>query len=248
MNELKIKVISEPSEENPFVVIYKPHNLPSAPLEENDTDNALYQVLSLYPEVAEVKGRKEIEKGLVHRLDTVTSGLMLVATNQNFYDGILKIQEENLFEKTYRAKCDICKDNASLLGGFPVQAFDFREGVKRIEAESFFRGYGQGMKETRPVTDASGMAALKKLKRKILYKTEINILSCDEGKAQVLCTITRGYRHQVRCHLAWAGLPIQNDKVYNYNSRDTEEDICFEASGLSFTHPLSGKIVSYSVD
>ena len=176
---LKIRVIQEPSEKNPFAVIYKPHNLPSAPLSSEDKFNALYQASELFPEINSVSGKKPVEKGLIHRLDTVTSGLVLIATEQSFYEKLLEIQAEDRFIKYYRAECDICNDNADTLDGFPpfVVSGD-SEGCKDIVyTKSWFRPYGDGHKEVRPVTKDSGMAALKKLKNPVEYNTEIKILS-----------------------------------------------------------------------
>jgi 23S rRNA-/tRNA-specific pseudouridylate synthase len=35
---------------------------------------------------------------------------------------------------------------------------------------------------------------------------------------QVVCRITEGFRHQVRCHLAWVGLPVVGDETYGVSS------------------------------
>lgn len=253
-SELKIRIVSEPSKENPFIIIYKPHNLPSAPLSESDRDNALYKASLLFPEINNVKGRKEIEKGLVHRLDTVTSGLMLIATEQRFYDKMLEIQAKDLFVKQYFAFCDICTDNAVTLGGFPpvfVNADKLRCN-DNVCTKSCFRAFGDGSKEVRPVTEQSGMAALKKLKSKTEYTTYIQILESDGKKAKVLCTISKGYRHQVRCHLAWNGLPVVNDSLYNSVVKKNgfekdNKDIMFEACSLLFPHPFTGEMVRFEV-
>jgi len=258
MSDLKIKVISEPSENNPFLIIYKPHNLPSAPLKEGDTENALYQASIFFPEINGVHGIKEIEKGLVHRLDTVTSGLMLIATDQAFYEYIQKIQKENRFIKQYKAFCDICNDNAVTLDGFPPVSVNTAELKCNdiVCTKSCFRPYGSGSKEVRPVTQMSGKAAFKKLKNPVQYETEIKVFEKQGSEAEVLCTISKGYRHQVRCHLAWAGLPVKNDPLYNsvykasvgQSEGECTKEICFEACSLEFPHPFTGEIVRYSVD
>lgn len=252
LNEKGIRVISSPSKENPFVVIYKPHNLPSAPLLENEKNNALYEASLLFPEINSVKGRKEIEKGLVHRLDTVTSGLILIATDQAFYDGILEIQKENGFIKSYRAQCNVIPDTNQVLPGFPKnlnKSSDLLKCNDIVYAKSFFRGYGEGLKEVRPVTENSGFSALKKLKNKVEYETKIQILSKQREMASVVCTISKGYRHQVRCHLAWSGLPVINDPLYNpYNKeKNITEDILFEACSFEFIHPFTKEKINFSL-
>ena len=60
-----------------FVIAEKPHNMPTAPLSENEKETALNSVLELFPEGRCVFGKKPVEHGLVHRLDTATHGLFL---------------------------------------------------------------------------------------------------------------------------------------------------------------------------
>lgn len=49
----------------------------------------------------------------------------------------------------------------------------------------------------------------------------------------VKATITKGYRHQVRCHLAWCGLPIVADPLYHPLEK-TAPQMQFFATGLTF--------------
>lgn len=236
-SEKKIRIISAPSKEKPYVIIYKPHGLPSAPLSESDTENALSNAAELFPEINNVHGRKEIEKGLIHRLDTVTAGVLLIATTQEFFDKMIQLQNDGKFIKYYKATCDINAENVLHFAGFPrfsgKMCYKLQEN-EEIKITSFFRPFGIGSKEVRPVTEDSGKAALKKIKNPVEYTTDIKIISIDKEKnrCEVLCKIARGYRHQVRCHLSWIGLPVVNDAVYNANAISAENEIEFEAVEL----------------
>lgn len=91
-----MKVIHEPTNDSPFLVIVKEPHLPSAPLFEGDK-SVLTLAAEKYPEILSVKGKKEVEYGLVHRIDTETSGLVLIATTQKSYDNLTSAQKmENL--------------------------------------------------------------------------------------------------------------------------------------------------------
>lgn len=244
----KIEIIHEPTELEPFVIINKPSGLPSAPLTEIDNNNALSQAIELFPNITSVKGKKNIEFGLLHRLDTVTSGLIVIATSQEFYDALQNEQQNGRFVKTYTAKSIYKKDNCDKLGGFP--SFDLIDiSVKRndykIKVESYFRPFGTGSKTVRPVTTDSGMAALKKCGKKI-YTTNVSasyLKTVDnEDIFNVECKITEGYRHQVRCHLAWIGFPIIGDIMYNSYENDlSKKKIEFVASSVEFTNPIINK-------
>ncbi|MDY2840543.1 MAG: RNA pseudouridine synthase [Treponema sp.] len=234
----KIKIIKNPTPEYPFVIINKPKGLASAPLNAHDKENALYQAAEIFPQIYNVHGKKEIEYGLVHRIDTVTDGLLLIATTQDSYDKLIKLQEEGKFIKYYTATCKINKNNGNQLTGFPLfeQNYTLKIGEK-IKVSSYFRSFGKGHKEVRPVTEKSNPAALKKLGKLTLYETEITIQEINEDSVKVECKISKGYRHQVRCHLAWIGLPIDGDPLYNFNfinseKSDGQKKIAFTATKL----------------
>ena len=234
---MNIEIIPELTADKPFLVIYKPKGLPSAPLTAGDSENALSQAVAIFPEIKTVCGKKPIEYGLLHRLDTATDGLMVIAATQECYDFIMKEQAEGRFIKTYTAECDILPDNAKLLGGFPADI------PILPEVSSYFRPYGEGRKEVRPVTENSGKAALSKLGKKKLYTTKIEIQKLSDTRAIATCEITEGYRHQVRCHLAWAGYPVIGDQLYNSDKKNAE-NLLFSATKISFEYPR-GDLNSY---
>ena len=243
---LQIEIIKEPTVEKPFLIIYKPKELASAPLTSEDKDNALAQALELFPQLREVHGKKEIEFGLLHRLDTATDGLMVIAANQECYDFLSGEQREGRFIKYYQAECNYLPDNVKLLGGFPPLPLRRAQVTKQtISLTSFFRPYGEGRKEVRPVTEESGKAALSKLGTKKLYTTKIEITKVSDSLADVTCEIAEGYRHQVRCHLAWAGLPVRGDLLYNSSvDKKKAEKLMFSATKISFEYPR-GDLNSY---
>ena len=234
---MNIEIIHELTADKPFLVIYKPKGLPSAPLTAEDSENALSQAVAMFPEIKTVCGKKPIEYGLLHRLDTATDGLMVIAATQECYDFIMTEQAEGHFIKTYTAECNILPDNAKLLGGFPADI------PVLPEVSSYFRPYGEGRKEVRPVTENSGKAALSKLGKKKLYTTKIEIQKLSDTRAIATCEITEGYRHQVRCHLAWAGYPVIGDQLYNSDKKNAE-NLLFSATKISFEYPR-GDLNSY---
>ena len=246
-----IKVIFEPTSDKPYIVIYKPKGLPSAPLTKEDKENALIKTAEIYPEVYNVNGRKDIEYGLLHRLDTATDGLLVIATTQKSYDFILNEQKEGRFSKFYKAKCTLNPNNKDMLDGFPPYVdTSFNKG-DIINAISYFRPFGSGKKEVRPVTNNCGKAALKKIGKLKEYKTNITILEKGTKKCIVECKIQEGYRHQVRCHLAWVGLPIEGDDLYNgeYRAIDkkiAENEMKFSATKIIFEYPR-GDLNSYEI-
>lgn len=242
----KIELLNTPSKENPFLIISKPSELPTAPLSAQDTNNALYLAAQTFPEILGVNGKKEIEHGLIHRIDTVTEGLILIATTQNAYENFINQQKNNNFIKYYTAVCQNQKNN---LQGFPpfLQNRDF-DSEKTFSISSYFRYFGQGRKEVRPVPiENLNKTQQKKVEGTSIYTTNVKIISQQNDTVKVECNITKGFKHQVRCHLCWANLPIKNDPVYNQNAEKSEQ-IKFYASKLQFLHPVTNQIITFQKD
>lgn len=243
---LRINIIHEPTEAEPFLVADKPAGLPTAPLHDDD-DSALTQAVALFPQLAAVTGKKAVEKGLVHRIDTATRGLVLVAATDAWYDFLAAAQRSGKFQKWYRATVDAIPDAASRLGGFPAPPVRFAPSAgETVTVQSSFRSYGTHRHAVRPVNGQSGRAARKKSGGTV-YQTAITA----QDDQNVICTITAGYRHQVRCHLAWIGLPVQNDPLYNPLYTDngrTAEKLAFTAYKIAFPSQTSNAVLHYTLE
>jgi 23S rRNA pseudouridine1911/1915/1917 synthase len=233
---------------DPFVVLDKTALMPCAPLTrpKNALVTALDEAARLFPQILAVRAapnRPAAEHGLVHRLDTGTSGLVLLALTQDAYDFFLAEQFAGRFVKEYTAHCDRQEDIRDILAGFPPfpplpQAS--AEGTLRFEAWSRFRSWGRGRRAVRPVTPASGRGADRKGGGRG-YVTEMALVP-DGDRWGARCTVTAGFRHQVRCHLAWAGFPVAGDGLYNPRCRPGEP-LAFTAAALHFRHPVTGEQV-----
>ena len=200
-----------------YLIAYKPPRMHTAPLQPGEENNLLAWIALRFPEVLRIKGRKDIEGGLIHRLDYETQGLVLCARTKDAMKILLAQQEKGEIGKEYEAVC--CKKNNALLPGFPPLPAGFEMQkcipgcVSECEStiiESAFRPYGKGRKAVRPLLTGNA-----KHKMGELYRTEI--LSCTEmgGKCFFKICIRKGFRHQIRCHLAWIGRPILNDSLYS---------------------------------
>lgn len=213
-----------------FIVAYKPSLIPTVPL-KNSSGETLFSLLTeKFPEIGECYGKNEWEGGILHRLDTPTRGLVIAARNQESYDFLSSEQNMGRIIKTYRATVSSCD---SELPGFP--AFIFSDPMKsNVKIESKFRPFGQKGSSVRPVTDN------KRFQDGQVYWTRVE----KESDNSFLCTITKGFRHQIRCHLAWAGYPIVGDLQYG----GIESEIFgLEAIRLSFAHPRTNKTINIAI-
>ena len=205
-----------------FLIAYKPHGLPTVPLKGQVADTLLSRVGELRPQVLEPYSDKYWEGGAVHRLDTDTAGLVIFAKDRGFYSEILDAQNRGLFSKTYTAVCSIA-ENADIDFNCPVNI------------SSYFRAFGPGRKKVKPLTDSRNADS------NILYTTCLEKAVFNGGEAEFTVSITRGFRHQIRSHLAWKGFPIKGDRLYN--SIQNEGELQLECTAVEF--PLNGKTFSF---
>jgi 23S rRNA pseudouridine1911/1915/1917 synthase len=212
-----------------YAVVWKPPRMHCAPLRERQGDTLLEWYAAQFPPVLELAGRKKEEGGLVHRLDFETQGLALLAKNQHALDFFQSIQNKGKFIKEYQA---ICTKADLSLPGFPprppLPPFPFAE---TLAIESFFRPFGPGRKQVRPLIAQGGP-----------YRTEILGVSGNSEYAFAL-RLNRGFRHQIRCHLAWIGFPILNDPVYGTGAG--KGYLALQARAFFFFDPKNGKEREY---
>ncbi|MDR0968708.1 MAG: RluA family pseudouridine synthase [Holosporaceae bacterium] len=141
-----------------------------------------------------IKARPDCKCYLTHRLDKDTSGVLLIAKNQNFARKLTTLFRENKIKKTYLAVVEGKITKPGIVDGFLEKSFIGNEEKTRI-AES-----GQ-----RAIT------AYKPLK------------TIDENATLLELKPSTGRKHQLRVHCAEVlNAPILGDKKYNKNCRHKE--------------------------
>jgi 23S rRNA pseudouridine1911/1915/1917 synthase len=247
------------AEEPSWLVVYKPprtHTAPGAravfgqtgPVGLGDPGGQTAQagldktlldwVLSRFPEAGAIRGRREGEGGLLHRLDFETQGLVLIARTQEAFDDLAAQQRRGLFLKEYEA---VSGGPGERLPGFPPAPVWSSGGSGPPAIVSAFRAYGEGRKAVRPSPVPPGAAAVSG--GGTLYRTEI--LSVTEGEDAYFFRprISAGFRHQIRCHLAWIGRPLLNDPLYG--GRSVPGFLALRAWRFEFTQPGTGERREY---
>ena len=211
-----------------FIVLYKAACMHTVPLHEGETDTLLHFAAQQFPEILDVHGKKPIEGGVIHRLDYETQGLVLVARTQPAYNFFQQQQAEGRFIKEYRAAVT---RHGKKLPGFPPPPSLKLEHAAIIE--SGFRSYGPGRKAVRPVPAGA-----------VIYRTAIISAEGLDGAQQYVIRLSRGFRHQIRCHLAWLGSPIQGDALYGAESGG---ELALQAIKLNFIHPKTKKEQNFAI-
>lgn len=174
-----------------FWAVDKPAGMPGHPLRLDENETVTHWALARDPELAGRFGGIQ-PTFTPHRLDTGTSGLLIVArTADSFAQWRARFTNKEV-EKTYRAWC----------WGVPAaESWECRQAI----------GKGKGKAGTMAVDGREARPALSRVR-------VIRALS-DRFLAEVVCET--GVTHQVRVHLSHAGFPLLGDRKYDaaFNSR-----------------------------
>lgn len=176
-----------------FVVVNKPAGMPTAPLATRERGTLCGALLARYPEMQGV-GHRAREPGIVHRLDTQTSGLVLAARSTEAFARLNQALEGEQLQKRYLAivaAAGLAESGEISRALAPDPAHP--ERVRVLEAG-----------------DRSGYARHKITRYRVKRIVgERALLELEVGSA---------FRHQIRAHLAAIGHPIVADAVYGGES------------------------------
>ena len=188
--ELKIEVVAN----NPdWLAIDKPPGIPSHPLSLFDHETVTHWAFHHYPKVREAFS--ETQPTITpHRLDTATSGLLIVTLTKEAYEIWRARFKQHECTKVYLAWC---------WGKHPQEKFVI-ENFLAHDPKDFRRMVvaGEGIKFRPPTIAAKSEVEL------------VKVLS-DNGPSLYRVTCNTGVTHQVRVQLAAAGLPLVGDELYD---------------------------------
>ena len=172
-----------------LVVVNKPAGMPSAPLSTSERGSLCGALLGRFPEMLGV-GYRAREPGIVHRLDTQTSGLVLAARDAAAFSVLTQALEHERLTKRYLAV--VSADGLANSGEISQALAPDPAHPERVR-----------------VLEAG--ASLGYARHKI---TRYRIQRTGAGRALVEVHVGSAFRHQIRAHLASIGHPIVGDAVY----------------------------------
>ena len=196
-------------EDPDLAVVIKPRGMvvhPAAGHEDGTLVNALLSNLS---ELSGIGG--EMRPGIVHRLDKDTSGLMMIAKNDETQNELSRMLKGREIEKHYLAMTE---------GLFP-------EPEGRVEAP-----IGRSRKDRKKMAvDPEGREAV----------TEYRVLAEGRGCSLLDVHILTGRTHQIRVHMRSIHHPVCGDPLYGFEKGVRVPCLMLHARSLSFAHPRTGE-------
>jgi len=207
-------------ERDGYVVIDKPAGVPSHPLREAERGTLAGALVARYPEMRGV-GYRNREPGILHRLDTHTSGLMLAARDQETFNAFRKLLQAGEIEKTYLARCQ---------GTVPAP----------IVIETLIANDPRDARRVRACTDPREIKRLRAQRA----RTEVLTSTPAEHGSLVEVRADNARRHQIRVHLASIGHPLLGDTLYGGPAPEDLDGHLLHAVSLSFVDPATGVAIT----
>ena len=220
-------------EDEDLIVINKPPNLVMHPAPGNES-GTLVNALMHYTNNQLSNLDDNSRPGIVHRLDKDTSGILVVAKNNNVHINLAEQFKEHTISRRYKAIVWGTPDNQSIEGYIERN----RKNRKKMSLNN--KGFGKYSKTDIKLEKTFGIASI------------------------VDCHLHTGRTHQIRLHLTSKNSPIIGDKIYgkskiNQFGKDKNtfnkfmilknfERQALHAYHLGFDHPTSKKRMDFDIE
>lgn len=202
-------------EDESLLVIDKPAGMVVHPGAGNKKGTLVHALLGRGTALSSGESSGKDRPGIVHRLDKKTSGLLIVAKTNEAHRKLQDQFESRTITKVYTA----------LVSG----RVDFEEG--HIEDSLARHPKILGKMAVSRREDAKEAFTKYRVLERFAYSTLLTV------------RILTGRTHQIRVHLAHLGHPVLGDELYG--RRESARRLCLHASKIEFSHPKTGKIMSF---
>ena len=204
-------------EDENMLVVNKPSGMLTHPTTIETTGTLVNALLYKYGEnLSDVNG--EFRRGILHRLDRNTSGLLMIAKNNKTHEYLVEKMKQGEMTKKYLTVV---------------------KGV--IEEDEFTINKPIGRNPNQP----HKMAIVENGKESI---SKIKVLERFKDATLLEMHLITGRTHQIRVHLSSIGHPVYNDTLYGFGKMKikTDEQV-LESYKLNFPHPFDGEIIALEI-
>ena len=206
-------------EDDDLLVVNKPKGMVVHPAAGNP-DGTLVNALLWH-----CKGRLSsingvIRPGIVHRIDKDTSGLLIVAKNDNAHMHLAEQIKEHSFRREYRAV---------VIGKMPQEKGTINAPLGRSRND----------RKKQAVNGLNPRNAI----------THYEVIERYPGYDYCRFVLETGRTHQIRVHSASIGHPVAGDFVYGPEKNNLGlEGQCLHAAVIGFVHPVTNEYMEFSAD
>ena len=200
-------------EDSDLAVINKPAGLVVHPAPGNLEHTLVNAAMHRFKTLSSVNPARP---GIVHRLDKETSGLLVIARNNQAHQNLAKQFAEHSIKRRYIALVEGKVE-------FDEDVIEVPIGRHPRKRKNMSVGYGPESKYAR---------------------TRYRTISRSEKFSLLELEPFTGRTHQLRVHLAFLGHPILGDS--KYGKEKSFKRLGLHAKSIGFIHPRTGKFIEFS--
>ncbi len=206
-------------EDDSLLVVNKPQGMVVHPAHGN-LDGTLVNALMAHCKGSLSQINGVIRPGIVHRIDKDTSGLLLIAKNNETHLSLAQQIKEHSVTRRYRA---------ITVGGIKEEEGTINAPIGRDPK------------------DRKKMAVVFKNSKEAI--THYKVLERLGGYTYIECRLETGRTHQIRVHMASKQKPILGDPVYGGKASKLFPELkgqMLHAYQIRFVHPRTGEYMEFS--
>ncbi len=204
-------------EDENMAVVNKPSGMLTHPTPLETSGTLVNALLFKFGEnLSDLNG--EFRRGIVHRLDRNTSGLLMIAKNNKTHEYLADMIREHNLTKKY---------HAVLKGDYPRDLDIIEEPISRHKNQPHKMAVNPDGKPSR---------------------TELKVLERFGEATYVELNLVTGRTHQIRVHTSYKKHPVYNDTLYGagVGKVKTDEQV-LQSFYLRFAKPFSAEIIELSL-
>ena len=203
-------------EDDDVIVVNKANGVVVHPAVGNKS-GTLVNGLLYHSKLSDING--EFRPGIVHRIDAYTTGLLVVAKNNEAHLSLAKQLEEKTTTRKYIALV---------------------HGIINTDTGTIDAPIGRDLNDRKKmaVTDINAKNAI----------THFKVLERFKSTTLIELKLETGRTHQIRVHMNYIGYPVVNDPVYGKRKLIDETGQCLHASTLGFIHPKTNEYMEFSCE
>ena len=209
--DLKLDIVYE--DEN-VAVVYKPKGMVVHPGAGNNDNTLVNGLLYELDDLSGING--EYRPGIVHRIDKDTTGLLLVAKNDEAHNSLSLQLKNKTVRRVYYAivEGNIIEDDGII--NAPI-ARDPRNRLKMAVIEG-------------------GREAI----------TTFHVIERFGSKTFIECVLKTGRTHQIRVHMAYIHHPVYGDPIYARKTKGTINGQYLHAGIIGYNDPITDEYKEFS--
>lgn len=201
-------------EDEDVIVVNKKNGMVVHPAVGNK-HGTLVNGLLYHSKLSDING--EFRPGIVHRIDAYTTGLLVIAKNNEAHLSLAKQLEEKTTTRKYIALV---------------------HGIVNTDTGTIDAPIGRDANDRKKmaVTDVNAKNAV----------THFKVLERYKNTTLIELQLETGRTHQIRVHMNYIGYPVVNDPVYGKRKLFDNTGQCLHAKTLGFIHPRTGKYMEFT--